>query len=430
MMNENQKKELDNLLFNDSFNTRFGCVLFDLQEDKDGKMIPWPGTGWASLEGKTAVRIRSTGDLSSDVKWWTNLPHELFWKSGAVKQPKLKYSSYVRTDMGQIMKELGLNPQKMTTSRVCEILSELFTKIMKLAVEFYNVREFNESDLIAEIKKTLISSDNNISMYVDEALTRAYQDIVICEKDLSNNDVRYITLKRPRYVHAQRILETTVPLFEGDWDFKGEDDLPSDFDERIEYILSLDKPFVAKVSINSFKSHDGTDVDLSKLLNMGEAIGEKGKKKDRNWVSQPEFIYLAKFANIHVDALFLAKGYKNIEMKYPLIDLGGLSPFSYSIGILSECVWVSLSSRSINPQTRAKTLVSPRACWIKATDRFLTFTSAMMLAASGFNVISYGFGGVTVAIADRQIKKLIEIAPHAGLVLPLSIFEKSSFLSS
>lgn len=403
---------------------KFGCVMFDLQEVEHGKFNPMPGSGWASIEGNDSFRFININDLSENVKWWTNLSQEVLWKSGAVLQNKLKHSGYLRTDMTAIMKEIGLKNQAVPIAEACKNLSELFNKVMKLAIEFYGLSSFSQKELHAELKLILVGEDKNISSYVDEALIRAYQDLVVCEKN-PNKDNYFITLKRPRYFHAKSVLETAVPYCDGDWDFLGPDDLPNTEDEKFEFLMAQNRPFVAKISINLVYFESKINLDITKLLNLGEAIGEGGKSKDRNWVSQPELLYLRKFADITINAAFMAKKYENIESKVPLPYLGELSDFSYSLGLLSESVWLSLTTRSINPKTRSKTLVSPRSCWLKASDRFLTLTSAMMLSAAGFTVVSYGYGAVTLSLSESEMPKLIEIAPHTGLSVPLSLIEKN-----
>lgn len=420
------KEEQLKSLFDD--NRKFGCVMFDLQEQANGKMAPMPGSGWASIEGGAAYRIKNTGDLSHEVKWITNLEKEIFWKLGIAKQERFKHSGYMRTDIGQIMKELGLTPPKVAITLVCQNISSIFTKVMKLAKEFYGVNSFTKKDLQSEIKETLFAMDTSISTPVDEALSRAYQDLVICELPVLKERMNFVTLKRPRYFHAKSILDVSIPTWDGDWDFLGMSDLPTNTADKLKFLMEQEKPFIAKVAIHSFSHPENINVDLSKLLNLGEAIGEGGKAKQRNWVCQPELLYLSKFANLDIEAAFVANGYQELEKKIQLPYLGELSDFSYSLGLLSECVWTGLASRSINQKTNHKTVVSPRACWLKAADRFMTLTSAMMLSSAGFIVNSYGYGGVNVVVEDAKLSHLIEIAPHAGLSVPISIIEKHQFL--
>lgn len=419
-----EKETQLNNLFDDSKNVKFGCVIFDLQEVEENKSVPMPGSGWASIEGKSAFRIKSVSDLSGQVKWLTNLSQDVFWGTGIVKQPKLKHSGYLRTDVNQICKELGLISPITPVTKICETLSELFNKVMRLAIEFYGLSSFVQKDLASELKLALLPDDKSISTHLDEALTRAYQDLVICDHDYQKEKPIFITLKRPRYFHAKSILDTLIPFVAGDWSFYGTDDLPSTNQGKLDYLMQLDKPFIAKISIDNFENTENLYVDLGKLLNLGEALGEGGKTKERNWVCQPELLYLSRFANLNIEAAFVAQGYQEIEQNITLPYLGELSDFSLSLAILSECVWTGVASRSVHPQTRKKSLISPRACWLKAADRFMTFTSAMMLSSAGFNVISYGYGAVNISIEEDRIAQLIEIAPHAGLTIPLNILDK------
>ena len=407
-------------------NIKFGCVLFDLQELTEGKMLPAPGGGWASIEGKSAFRFKSINELSNQVKWLTNLSQDVLWKSNLAKQTKLKHSGYLRTDVNQLSKELGLIVPITPITKICETLSELFNKVMRLGIEFYGLSKFIQKDLHLELKSSLLTNDKNISTHLDEALSRAFQDLVICDHVLQKDKQIFVSLKRPRYYHAKTILETPIPIINGDWDFYGPDDLPSTTEKKIDFLMKLDKPFIAKISINSFENTDNLYVDLSKLLSLGETLGEGGRPKERNWVCQPELLYLSRFCDLDIQAAFVAQGYQEMENNITLPYLGELSDFSLSLGILSECVWTGIAGRSINPQTRNKSLVSPRACWLKAADRFMTFTSAMMLSSAGFTITSYGYGAVNICIDEDKISQLIEIAPHAGLSVPINIIKKKS----
>lgn len=411
-------------LFEDQ--VKFACVLFDVQETADGKLIPMPGAGWASIEGGSAFRINSIADLSHGIKWLTNLSQEILWKSGLAKQTRLKHSAYMKTDISQLSREMGMVIPLTPVTKICETLSEVFNKVMRLAIDFYGLKDFSQKDLHLELKDALLTNDNNISAPLDEALSRAYQDLVICDHRLQKDGQIFLSLKRPRYFHAKTILDTSVPDFQGDWIFLPPEDLPPYTDKAIEFLMALNKPFVAKVSVDEFDSMDDAYINLKKLLNLGEALGDNGKPKERNWVCQPELLYLNRFAKVNIHAVFVAPGYQKLNDVINLPYLGELSDFSISLGILAECVWIGMAGRSINPQTRSKSLVSPRACWLKAADKFLTFTSAMMISSAGFTVTSYSYGSVNILLEEDQIDRLIEIAPHAGLSIPLHIVEKRS----
>lgn len=412
-------------IFNDVNTTRFGSVMFDLVEDKSGQSFPQPGSGWASIAGGQAFRIKSTNELSNDVKWLTNLSQNTLWKSGAVKQPKLKHSSYLRTDVGQIMKELGVVPPKTPIADVCEVISNIFNKVMILAIEFFDVREFSQKELYSEIKSGILGDDRNISIHVDEALSRSYQDLVMCENISTNIDNQiFITLKCPRLAHAKSILSANVPLSLSDWDFIPPEKLQGTPQDKIDYLNSFGKPYIAKCSVSSFSYETNIDVDLSKLLNLGEAFGDGGKMKERNWVCNNEIAYLSKFSDITPSAAFISQGTQSLNGIINLPYLGPLQDYSYSFGLLMESVWVAFASRSINPKTRTKSLVSPRATWLKSIDKFETLKSAMIISAYDFDVVSYGYGSVNVRLNLNRVKELIELSHKAGLIVPQYIVEK------
>lgn len=409
-------------LFEDQ--VKFACVLFDVQETADGKLVPMPGSGWASIEGGSAFRISSIADLSHGIKWLTNLSQDILWKSGLAKQTRLKHSAYLKTDISQLSREMGMVIPNTPVTKICETLSAIFNKVMRLAMDFYGLKDFSQKDLHLELKSALLTNDNNISAPLDEALSRAYQDLVVCDHRLQKDGQIFVSLKRPRYFHAKSILDTAVPDFKGEWTFLAPNELPPNPDKIIEFLMSLNKPFIAKVSIDDFDSMDEAFINLKKLLNLGEALADNGKTKERNWVCQPELLYLSRFAKVNIHAVFVAPGYKKLNEVINLPYLGELSDFSISLGILAECLWIGMAGRSINPQTRSKSLVSPRACWLKAADKFLTFTSAVMISSAGFTVTSYSYGAVNVLVDEDQMERLIEIAPHAGLSVPLSVLEK------
>lgn len=411
-------------LFNDSKSVKFGSVMFDLHESTDGTSSPQPGSGWASIEGSNAFRIKSVNELQNDVKWLTNLNQQTLWKSGAVKHNKLKHSSYLRTDVAQIMKEIGSVPPQTPIAEVCEQISIIFNRVMRLAIEFYGISEFNQKELNSEIKSKIIGEDRSISVHVDEALSRAYQDVVQCENFDSVEDMVYVSLKKPRLFHAKDIISSKIPLTLEDWDFISPDELVGDSKQKIEYLNSLQKPFIAKCSIANFGYSKDLNVDLSKILTLGEVFAEGGKTKERNWVCQPELNYLTKFSDIDVSAAFVSQGIQSLEDRIIIPSLGEMDDFSFSLGLLMENVWVALASRSVNPRTKVKSLISPRACWLKAQDKFSLLKSAMLISAYGYHIVSYGYGSINVFVAKDKVKDLISICPSAGLIAPSSIVNK------
>ena len=420
----NKEKKIESL-FDDNKDVKFGCVCFDMHEGSDGKMSPLPGNGWASIEGKSAFRIRSVADLSPDVKWWSNLNKNTLWNSGKQNLLKLKRSDYLKTDLGDIMKELQMSPPNIPIANICEYLSDIFNRVMRMAIEFYGLNDFQKEDLIEELNNHLLAKDENIDISIDQAFMRSYQDRVFCEtNNLNLEGHKKIYLRRPRVQHAKLILDTRIPVKNSKWEVIFPEDLPETKEERLEFLLNNERPFICKVKILSFHEMDNAFINVTKLLNMGESIAPKNVRKKRDWMCQTELLYYSKFANLDIEAVIIGDRYDEECYDNLLPDMGPLGNMSYSYGLLSECVWHAITDRSYDKLNKSKTLVSPRACWLKATDRFLTLTSAMMLSSQGHNVLSYGSGSVVVSIADNDIAKLIEQAPAAGLTVPRWLVEK------
>lgn len=420
----NNEKRLD-ALFDDNSAIKFGCVCFDMHEGQNGKMSPAPGQGWASIEGGTAFRIKSGADLSNDVKWLSNLHREVLWNSGKPYMNKIKKSDYLKTDLGDIMKELQMSPPNLPITVVCEHLSGIFNKVMRLAIELYGIQDFQKEDLIEELHNHLLPKDEGIENHIDQAFMRAYQDYVFCESNSLNLEGhKRIVLKRPRYHHAKGVLDTRVPLKNSKWEVLFSEDLPKTAQERLDFLMNEERPFICKVKIQSFNDMDNGFINLPKLLDMGESIAPRNQRKKRDWMCQTELLYYSRFAVLDVEAVMIAQSYDEQSYEDILPDMGPIGNMSYSYGLLSECVWNAFSQRSFDVSTKSKTLVTPRACWLKSTDKFLTLTSAMMLSSQGHNVLSYGSGTVVVSIADTNIAKLIEQAPAAGLTVPRWLVEK------
>lgn len=404
-------------LFDDAIQSGFGCVLFDMQDDGSGKMSPQAGKGWASANGKEAMRINSPADLATDIRWLTNLDKTTFWKSGAVRMKKLRESSYFKTDLGQLMRETGLAPQKITSAKACEGISEIFSRLMKVAVAHYDLSDIREDEFTSELRPLLLPADTPVDLQVDEALSRAFVDFVLCPASKVEGG-RKITLKRPRLAHARQVMDTAIP--DGPWEFMSIDALPEE-SERLDWLISLKRPALLKVAIKGFV--DRCPSWAPPLLQLGEAVGAGGHKKERNWMTLQEARYFSRYAKLEIKAVFLAEGWREVNAGKGLCELGELSDLSISLGLIAEAHWLSLASRSRHPVTKSKSMVSPRACWLRATDRFLCFASALPLASAGYSVLSYGMGEVSVVTRPEKLFNLAQIAPACGLTAPAALYD-------
>ena len=405
-------------LFEDAESSGFGCVLFDVEEGPDGKRRPIPGKGWSSKNGDAAKLIYSPNELDNDVYWFTNLDRNSLWQSSSGPKRKMKEASFLRTDMSQIMKETGLMPNSVSTAMACQGLSELFARVMSLASEHYSIKTFESALLIDDLRPKLLADDQEMGEPFDQALMRCFTDYIVCPAAPKTAQEILVTLRRPRFLHAQQVLDTVQPY--GEWNVV----LPEEFPvpDRLEWLLSKNCPGLVRVIIKKFNGN--CPPWMPPLIQMGEALIENNRKKERDWLTLQEAKAFSRYAVIEIKAAVLCSGWQEVQALKPLCELGPLSHMSYSLGLLSECHWIAMSGRYRDSLNKQKIKVSPRSCYQRAADRFYCFSSASILAAGGFKVLSYGLGAVSIACERSRVAELIEIAPTASLTVPGYLYDK------
>jgi hypothetical protein len=383
----------------------YGAVIYD----DDTR----PSTGWASVRGKQAFRIRGTGDLASDIYWWTNLSQATFMRYGGFNQLRLKRLDYLRPNMSQLHQELGLLVVRMPAARIAEITSEIFDRVMRLAASKYGLERPSENSLIEDLYAILVKEDKPITPEIDEALKQAHQPFVTCENPMPMGS-KMITFRRPRIQHCQDVLSTPVP---GDqWEFIEEKRMPPE-NKRIDWLLGQARPALAKVSIKRVEH------EVAQVIAYGG-----GADKERSWMSHPELLVMSKFAKIKIEAAFVGQDYAPQTVYHPLYTGGAIGLLSVSTGILAENYWIALaSSRSYRRFSKERvTIFSPRAVWYSASDRFYMLMPALMMHGSGFCVRGYGRGMVTLALQRGALMEARACASAAGLLAPLFVNEEIS----
>lgn len=400
------------ILFNSPYQGGFGCVLFDLQESESGEFRPVPTRGWASVNGGQAFRINGPQDLDTDIRWICNLNKSDFWAGGLVRMQKLRHSHYFRTDMGFLMKETGFVPQKVTAPVSCEMLSEVYSRTLKLGMDHYSLSDLRAGEFHEELGAVLFGRDASISNEIDEALLRSYQDVARCPA-AQRDGLREAVLRMPRVSHAQAMMATKIPS--GAWRLMDLDGQPSE--AKLSWALSNELPIVAKVALRGL--NERIPAWVSALLEQGEVLGEGGRKKDRDWMTGVELRCCARFAKVEIKAAFECSGWEDAPGAAEILDEGPLSDLSVSLGLLAEAHWMSAAARSRHPQTGSKTLITPRAAWIKAADKAACLIRAVHLGNAGFSVVSYGNGTVAVRAAAADFDKLRTLASKLGLQSPM-----------
>lgn len=382
----------------------YGAVVFD---DRDR-----PSAGWGCVAGNPSFRVRGTGDLPTDVVWWTNVKSDVFWKMPGLNQGKLRSSEYLRPNMDQLMSELGLHISRMPAAQIVEHVAEVFGRVMRLASKYYDVVRPGANNLTEDLYDNLIKEDKGITPDIDSALLQAKQDWSQCETQRPSNS-QMVTFRRPRLQHAMDLIKTPVPGEQ--WEFvKGEALGPEK--HRVQMVVGQSRPALVKASIIKVEH------EVAPIIAFG-ATGQRNKGS-RGWMTHPELLFLSRFAKIRVDAAFLGNDYETHPVKKAMFGGGIMGSLSTSVGILAENYACTLMMPRPYKKGEKDRPVSPRAAWLSAADRFHSMMPAMMLHGSGFAVMGYGRGMVTMMVQRGALAEAKECASAAGLLSPLYIPEE------
>lgn len=408
----------------DSINS-FGCVEFDVAQNSKGQWVATPGPGWASIDGAPAKRIQGVLDLSLSVIWLSNLDQTTHWAAALYNIQQIKEAKYLRTDLNQIVRELGVSPKVVGPAHSAEAVAEVFGRVMRLAKGYCDKISWGRQTLLQGLTQGLgIYDEPYEDALMDEAFACSYQDRVDCGTSFaSENGERWMTLRRPRLLHAQQLIGDAFLLPEGPWRFIGEKEMPRK-EERFEWLQKTfsGMPYMVKVkNMNFYRPLEGESGDAKHLLKLGDSILPGRQRRQRQWLPMPELLYMSRFAEIEFDSICVGRQLNIMEKKiFP--DMDYLMHHSYSWGILAENIWMAYASRSVNVKAQSKTLVSPRATWLRAVDRFYCFGAAKYMSGPKTKIMSYGTGSVTLACQESDMGEIIQHAIENGLQVPASSY--------
>lgn len=374
---------------------QYGCVQFD--EDR-------PGPGWASINGEPAFRIRSIGDLRTDVQWWTSLSYDVYSASGFFKHPTLRYSGYLRSEMEQIKEEFGFTARFMKVTESTEKLSEILCRVMYLANIHFGIKKSLCDTLPRDIRSVLLGPDRKISEEINHAARSAYQTVTRCESNpMSRKGTKAVNFRKPRYRHALDVLSVPVP--DEQWEFIPKKNLPPKH-QIVDWLLQEERPCLVKAAVVEVPP------DMAGLIAFGS-----GAQGERSWMTHPELVLLSRYCKMEVESVFMANAYTRLQPKFDLPKAEGMAELSIAFGLLAENYWNGMANAQ--PPHMGEIIYTPRASWLRACDRANMFIPAMQMHKSGVLVKSFGVGMVTVNVPFGNLPEVVEIAGDSGLMPPL-----------
>jgi hypothetical protein len=396
---------------------RFGIALFDNPNEAL--------TGLCSLAGGEPVRFRTIGDLLSDCIWVTNMSFQQAFAVRLHNNPKIKLSNFFRVELSRIATELNLDIQN-EPNRAIKTLSLIADRTATLATRVYHTDRYKDS-LRKTIEDALLpGSEPEQTPFIASAIDNSFKAYQNCWGARSPGHVDYY-LRFQRTTYAKMISQLPVP--KGNWR-RVNDKCPlkngttkSGTESRIfKFLEALTErqPALLKVSVSD------VDPSVAHLLDYGNGT------EQREWLPVQEIAQIAAYADVTILDMFLADDMEFIgeslagQMSY----LDASQQAGYSFGLLAENHLHALfSKRKLPNNGRFESVTPSRASWLRAWDRVICFSVAAEIEKHGFRVLSYGIGNIQVSAAEKDLKRLSDVAKQLKLTMPMAMVAHMNSLS-
>lgn len=406
--------------------TMHGFIWFE----KVQGLPPTKWRGWAAIGGNTAFSFSRINELPPDVIWWTNLPRKELWQLGRYK--KFKEDNFLGVDLNGLLSETGMPNDKVSilAQRWSEVFSMVIDYLSRWAEKRDELWTWGEGTAVDVMHSIVSPKPELYDITFNRILSNAYSETVNCDLpvDLTANK-RAITLYFPRVKHAQRVCSASYPV--GGWKTLGRSDWPSDEDKRMEWIESNSKlPLL--IQIENLRLTDGVEWDAK---NWGRLfVGDRGEFMGSSslaniWFTTNEILALNKFSTFDIVSGMQGEKWSKYEDTTGLLNADQpLMQWSMTKGIISNLLMQALMSPARDPKSRRKGAVTPRAIWMRATDKMYCFRAATIMQANDYPVLSYGNGKVQIVFdSTGSPEKFLSVARKAGLLIPHQLSDIASF---
>lgn len=384
----------------------YGAVVFDHPEIAAG--------GWACVAGGDPFRIESTGDLSSDIIWYTNIQMATFYQKGFRQSPKLRPEGFLRTQFNSLLIELGLKTESIETQVM--VIAGLMGNVMSFAYLHLGLVSPPVGALNNGLRQSCLPSDPRLPPQILTAGSEASQSFVECEKRTLARGAMLVSLVFHRATHAELLLSRSYPS--GGWSEVSAQSIPPSSVEGFRAWQSrVNRPGLFQVSIQTVSPV------INHLINYGAGAGmevvraEDGARyvtyKRRCFMTTEELEFMLQYAEIDIEKVYLCDGYGPPPITLP--SWGGIRRHSFAYGLYCENLWTSLT-RSLD----GKAAKSPLSAWLHAYDRLECLAKAIRIDRE-YNVPihSYGYGRITLVAPSGDSSLVSKIAQEMSLVSPM-----------
>lgn len=394
----------------EQFDTRhivnFGVAILD-----DPELAGEDTSGWASVAGGKAFRFSRLSDLESDTIWLNNASFEAARRAKHYAKHNLRGESFLGPRLAMILDDIsaGSHPANNLAAQQLSLIAD---RTCRFAMKSYKETALSKHTLAAGI---LESTGDTVlpttgESWLDVALEMAYQKGAGCDVRSQPfiKHPRSVNLRYNRLMHAAKVMETMVP--DGGFEYISATRQAMTADT----LLAQDYPVLAQVSVSKISP------EVESILGFGSFVGGRQGRSLREWVAGPELALLSEFASIKIKGAVFWERAIPLPKRFALPDTinDGLMVLSYSVGLMAESHLGGLLSGKRNDLTK-KNQYTPRAVFLAAMDRALTFPLVRALRNEGYTVTYYGSGSANVRVQSSRLPELSLFARDAALAFPL-----------
>jgi len=376
-----------------------------------------PSSGWLcapAIHGATAERFSTLGDLRQDVIWVLNLDDMTFNAHNMLHSRHVRRGRFLRVTLKQIAAEFALD--QVGADRACAVLAGIVWRCLQMATTCgFASGEHPVGESLSHTLRDLVLQRQDASQAPQElmtALRAAHQSDSSVAPAPRGSQVAI--LRRNRMQHASEVLSCATPV--GQWRFLTEKDMPSTAAQRLDWAARSAQPILVRAAVSRINP------EYLQLVAFGNSMGG-GQGVTRQWLSQPELIWLREFADIRINAAFVADRAGpppiNFQAMTALTANFGLPESAAhlcpSVGLFLENLLYSLMLDVRMKGRIQASFLLPHAVWLRAVDRALCFCAATRVAKAGMIVLGYGNGAVRVAVQEGGTADLLRAAGSAGL---------------
>lgn len=356
-------------------------------------------------------RINRISDLASGFVWYTSVGYSDFTKAQLFKHANLRGDQLLRTSMGAILHEIGLEHASIPeqAQAVFEVLDEVGGYLHQNLG--WNDRVFGRLDW--HMANFLNIPSRRMPMPVCLAARNAHEYMTPAMIS-SNPDATSRTYIAPRLPYLRALLELPVPALDAEWAF-----------QEMEGVADSHR-LLAEGGLGALFEVSVSDLDADLAIVAPFAARQTKNADHRLWCPLPEAMFYADRSNLVVRGVWKPSKVMPLSGMLAQAQAKGLkvvpsveSDFSFSAGLVAEGVLYALLGTTADqkpPHGREAV-----ACFVAAYDRLMMIRMALRVYDMGYTPMSSACGGrLVVSLPAMAIEELDAICSEIGLEPPMT----------